>query len=184
MTAVLVVTILATVGYAMVKIADITLHCLAVYATGDVQPSADDGGQLTRGIEALRVAITGALIVIAAFIGSGLRTTGPATATTGAVSSQPTRAAPARCPHSRKGVRFYRSRYVQHRAVRELATSWPAGRKPRNCADALYLAEVWPTRSLQARLATEQWLRDQRTLDEQTSWQAAIREAQAAYPGN
>jgi hypothetical protein len=42
---------------------------------------------------------------------------------------------------------------------------------------------VWPARSYQARLATEQWLIDQRTLYEQTSWQAAIDEAQKAYPG-
>lgn len=89
-----------------------------------------------------------------------------------------------RCPDAREGVAFYRGRYAEHRAVRGLETPHPAGRKPRNCADAHYLAEVWPTRSYQARKATEAWLIDQRTLEEQTSWQAAIREVQPAYPGS
>lgn len=68
--------------------------------------------------------------------------------------------------------------------MRGAATARPVGRNPRNCADARYLAGVWPDRSHRERLVTETWLRDQRTLEEQTSWQAAIREVQAAYPGS
>jgi hypothetical protein len=112
------------------------------------------------------------LALIGAAIGSG--SAGEARATPAA--------APERCPHDRQGVAFYRARYAEHRAVREIETEYPAGRKPRNCADADYLAGLWPERALAARLATEAWLLDQRTLDEQTSWQAAIDEVQAAWP--
>ena len=48
MTAALVVTILVAVGYVAVNIARLTSACLAVFSSGDIQPSADDGGQLTR----------------------------------------------------------------------------------------------------------------------------------------
>jgi hypothetical protein len=39
--------------------------------------------------------------------------------------------------------------------VRGISTPYPAGRKPRGCADADYLAELWQGRSLAARRATE-----------------------------
>lgn len=80
------------------------------------------------------------------------------------------------------GLSFYRARYSNHREVRGLETEWPAGRKPRNCADAHYLAEIWPERAYQARVATEEWILEQKTLEEQDTWIAAIREVQAAYP--
>lgn len=88
-----------------------------------------------------------------------------------------------RCPDARGGLAWYRGRYTDWRAVRGLATPHPTGRKPRNCADAHYLAELWPERSLQARRATEQWLLEQRSLFEQDTWIRAIEEAQKAYPG-
>lgn len=81
------------------------------------------------------------------------------------------------------GVAFYRGRYSQHRARRGIETPYPAGRKPRRCSDAHYLAEVWVGRALRARRATEAWVIEQRTLHEQHTWVAAIREAQKAYPG-
>ena len=77
-------------------------------------------------------------------------------------------------------MRFYRSRYSEHRAVRGLATPWPTGRKPRSCADAHYLAEVWPERSYQARLATEEWLEHQ--LSDVASWPVAVRIVQRFFP--
>lgn len=62
-----------------------------------------------------------------------------------------------RCPSARSGLVFYRVRYSHHRRARGLATEWPPGRKPRNCADASYLADVWQARSLSERRATERW---------------------------
>ena len=78
---------------------------------------------------------------------------------------------------------FYRHRYADHRAVRGVETPRPVGREPRNCADADYLSDLWPERSYAARVAAQEWLRDQRTLEEQRSWLAAIAEVQAAWPG-
>jgi len=63
------------------------------------------------------------------------------------------------CSFDRQGLVFYRVRYSHHRRVRGLATQWPVGRKPRNCADASYLAELWETRSRKARHVTERWQR-------------------------
>ncbi len=88
-----------------------------------------------------------------------------------------------RCPDARGGVAFYRGRYVTWRAMRGVQTPVPVGRKPRNCADAYYLADLWPERSFQARKTTEQWLLDWRTLDEQHTWIKAISEVQVAWPG-
>jgi len=115
---------------------------------------------------------------------SGFKNSGAAerTATAGAARpAVPVRLA-VRCPDDRSGLAFYRQRFSAHRAVRGIETPHPAGRKPRNCADAHYLAEVWPERSLEARRATEAWLLDRKTLDEQSSWQRAIAEVQAAWP--
>jgi hypothetical protein len=89
---------------------------------------------------------------------------------------------PARCPHHRVGVRWYRARFSDWRQVRGVDTPWPVGRKPRNCNDAHYLAEVWRSRSLEQRLVSERWV-EAHTLDEQRSWPAAIAEVQIAYPG-
>ena len=88
-----------------------------------------------------------------------------------------------KCPHDRNGIVFYRGTYSKWRAVRGLETPYPAGRKPQHCADAHYLAEVWPKRSYQARLVTEKWL-EERMLSEQATWIAAIEEAQSVYPGS
>lgn len=90
-------------------------------------------------------------------------------------------AAPIRCPDARVGVAFYRQRYSAHRAVRGIETPYPVGRKPRNCADAHYLAELWPERSLAARRATERWL--EKLLPDVASWPVAVRIVQRVFPG-
>lgn len=66
--------------------------------------------------------------------------------------------------------------------------SVPTWRKPRNCADARYLAYVWSKRSFSARRETEKW-NQARTLHDYTvtsgnrAWHKAVREAQRPYPG-
>lgn len=57
------------------------------------------------------------------------------------------------CPYARLGVVFYRSRFVYWTI--KTGSSIPDWRKPRNCADARYLANVWAGRSFKARRAYE-----------------------------
>jgi membrane-bound lytic murein transglycosylase B len=76
-----------------------------------------------------------------------------------AVATAGERGSVRRCPSARAGLVYYRVRYAQHRRARGLQTAWPPGRKPRNCADAAYLAEVWAKRSFSERQATERWQR-------------------------
>lgn len=95
--------------------------------------------------------------------------------------------APERCPQARVGVAFYRGRYADWRSIRGVFTSYPAGRKPRNCTDAHYLAEIWPERSFQEREITEQWL-EERMLEDfefrsgNHAWQKAVAEVQRVFP--
>lgn len=126
----------------------------------------------------------------AVFGSSGLTATAPTNSGADAATSNalsvplgPARVAPDRCPDNRRGLAYYRGRYAAHRAVRGLRTPYPVGRKPRNCADAGYLADLWQSRAFQARRKTEAWVLEQRTLREQPTWIRAIREAQKAYPG-
>lgn len=65
-----------------------------------------------------------------------------------------------RCPSARAGLVFYRVRFSHHRSERGVETEWPPGRKPRNCADANYLAETWQHRAFDERRRTERWQRD------------------------
>lgn len=60
-----------------------------------------------------------------------------------------------RCPYARLGVAFYRSRFVYWQIQR--GATIPAWRKPRNCADAKYLAVVWSERSYRSRQLTKMW---------------------------
>jgi len=92
------------------------------------------------------------------------------------------------CPHARVGVAFYRSRFSDWRAIRGLVTSYPAGRKPKHCSDARYLAGVWEARSLRARMATEVWIQEHTLYDFEvrpgnSAWYRAIAEAQKVFPG-
>jgi hypothetical protein len=88
-------------------------------------------------------------------------------------------------------VAFYRGRYADHRSVRGLKTPHPAGRKPRSCPDARWLADEWAKRSLRARQLTERWLevKRERTLRDfdvrpgYSGYQRAVQEVQRAYPG-
>lgn len=129
-----------------------------------------------------------AVIATSAFsISAGDGSEGETTATA-AVSSPRRASAPARCPDARVGLAFYRGRYSSHRAIRGLETEYPAGRKPRNCADASYLAELWTSRALEERLATERWV-EEHTLDDfavrpgNRAWEKAVREVQKVFPG-
>ena len=91
------------------------------------------------------------------------------------------------CPSGRRGLAFYRSRYNNHLEARGASTQWPVGRKPRNCADASYLAELWQRRSFAARKATERYLatflRDTPYADGNNAWFKAIDQAQRVFPG-
>jgi hypothetical protein len=50
MTAVLLFTILGAVAYVTIKIAAMSLHLFAVWAAGDVDPSAEAGGKPAKGM--------------------------------------------------------------------------------------------------------------------------------------
>lgn len=68
-----------------------------------------------------------------------------------------------RCPYARLGVAFYRSRFVYWTVQR--GAPIPTWRKPRNCADAKYLAVVWAERSFRSRQATGIWRERQAELE-------------------
>ena len=64
-------------------------------------------------------------------------------------------ASPDSCPYARLGVAFYRGRFIHHQLKRDAAL--PNWRKPRNCADARFLANVWARRAYWSRKQTEQY---------------------------
>lgn len=80
--------------------------------------------------------------------------------------------------------------FVKHQLRRgaPLLLTW---RKPRNCADARYLANLWAERSRESRAKTAAFLGQirQRTLHDYvvtpgaSAWKRAVREAQRPYPG-
>lgn len=92
-------------------------------------------------------------------------------------------AKPTRCPYARTAVAYYRGVHTTWRAKLGLDTPYPAGRKPRNCADAQYLSKVWIIKALKTKVVVQRWLKDQRTLYDQPTWIKAIDEVQKAYPG-
>jgi hypothetical protein len=108
-----------------------------------------------------------------------------------AVSQQPSAAKAKRqsCPYARAGLAWFRGRYITHTLAR--GASIPQWRKPRNCADARYLANVWAKRSYASRLRTQEHLREaaERTLRDfdvrpgYSGWQRAVEEVQRVYPG-
>ena len=97
-----------------------------------------------------------------------------------------THAAPESCPYARLGLAYYRGTYTHWQLQR--GATIPAWRKPRNCPDARYLANVWAKRSKWARYLTARWL-ERRTLHDfkhyegSHAWQKAVREVQKPYPG-
>ena len=58
------------------------------------------------------------------------------------------------CPYAHLGVRYYRNTFVRWQLQR--GASIPTWRKPRNCADARYLAVVWAKRSYASRMETKE----------------------------
>jgi hypothetical protein len=136
------------------------------------------------------------LIVVSALSIGSTNTTTSLGAADAATSSELVRArttarvsAPKNCPYARLGLSYYRSRYVHWTIQRD--GSIPGWRKPRNCADARYLANVWAERSYASRLKTRKHMRElaQRTLRDfdadpgNRAWHRAVKEVQRAYPG-
>jgi hypothetical protein len=78
------------------------------------------------------------------------------------------RTASEKCPDARAGLRFYRSRYNDHREGMGAETTWPPGRKPLSCADARYLAKTWRARAADAREDLGRFLKHQR---DEWNWQ-------------
>lgn len=99
----------------------------------------------------------------------------------------PTADNPSRCPYARLGLAFYRGRFIYWQLKRDAPI--PSWRKPRNCADARYLANVWAERSFASRkkfarhLAGMKVLRDFRFCDGCRAWLRAVREVQRVFPG-
>ena len=75
---------------------------------------------------------------------------------------------------------FYRSRFTHWTLLR--GSSVPEWRRPRNCADARYLAYVWSKRSLESRRLSERYL-DHRSLKDRADWQWVVHHVQRVYPG-
>lgn len=98
-------------------------------------------------------------------------------------------AAPDTCPYARLGVAFYRGRYIHHQVAR--GASIPTWRKPRNCADARFLATVWAKRAYRSRKQTESYreelrnrtLRDFPFCEGCNAWTREITEVQKIFPG-
>lgn len=92
-----------------------------------------------------------------------------------------------RCPYARLGLVFYRGRYVHWQLKRDAPI--PTWRKPRNCADARYLANLWAERSYVSRKNFERQkaalrtLRDFRFCDGCKAWPRAVAEVQRVFPG-
>lgn len=91
------------------------------------------------------------------------------------------------CRSARIGLAWYRAR---QRAWSQLHphASWPRARKPRNCADARYLAKVARIRAHVSRVTYENWvaahtLHDPEVRPGNQAWHRAVQEAQRAYPG-
>ena len=84
---------------------------------------------------------------------------------------------------------FYRGRYIHHQMER--GASIPTWRKPRNCADARFLAQVWAKRAYRSRQQTGLWRQAQASLalhdftvtPGSRAWVRAVREVQKVYPG-
>lgn len=112
--------------------------------------------------------VTTAVAILLAIVGTGAGHVRQAEAQQAPGITAPS-AAP-RCPDARTGIVFYRSRYAYHRSVRGLGTPYPAGRKPRNCADAHYLADVWDGRAWDERQQTEQYLKERARENEHPKW--------------
>ncbi len=93
------------------------------------------------------------------------------------------------CPYAHLGLSFYRGRFV-HWTIQQGA-SIPDWRRPRNCADARYLANVWEKRARTERRQAVAYREkmEARTLDDfevrdgNNAWLRAVREVQSAYPG-
>ena len=108
-------------------------------------------------------------------------------------------ASPQRCPDARRGLAFYRGRYAEHRAKmgagHHTSGSNPSRtarpRKPRNCADAGWLAKVWKQRARHARISYRRWharwrahmLRDYSFRPGNQAWLKAVQEVQRVFPG-
>jgi hypothetical protein len=109
-----------------------------------------------------------------------------------------------RCKSARVGLAWYRGRQADWFKLRGVANSQhsrpnvglsnravgtreASPRKPRNCADARYLAGVAKRRSFAAHRAYERWLerhtlRDFRVAPGSRAWLRAVREAQKVFP--
>lgn len=95
----------------------------------------------------------------------------------------------ARCPWARLGVIFYRGRFTHWQLQR--GADLPTWRRPRNCADARYLAVVWSKRSFHSRQVTKRYLhevhrhtlRDFPFCEGCRAWHRAIEEVQKIFPG-
>ena len=72
-----------------------------------------------------------------------------------ALPVSPTKHRPAHCPDARRGVAWYRERAAMWRA--KMGRPAQPGRKPRNCADARYLANVWRVRAKVGRREYAEW---------------------------
>ena len=98
-------------------------------------------------------------------------------------------ARPSKCPYARLGLAFYRGHFIRHQIARGAPV--PGWRKPRSCADARYLANVWAQRAYRSRMKTKRWkerqaaltLRDFEARPGHSAWLRAVKEVQRVYPG-
>ncbi len=123
----------------------------------------------------------------------------------GAVSSSAVRhgelerAVSEQCPDHRAGLRFYISRFADHRTKMGAGSGRPHGlaetrnpsaaRTPLPCRRVLPAAKLWRFRAYRARIALERFqerryvLRDFEVAPGNRAWLRAVREAQGPFPG-
>lgn len=85
------------------------------------------------------------------------------------------------CPYARLGLAYYRGRFIHWQIKRD--SEIPTWRKPRNCADARYLSNVWSKRALAARKA---YRKERKRLQFQTLYEKwrCIHEHEGAWNSN
>lgn len=148
------------------------------------------GCKATEGEEVIGVRIGILVFIITVGLTGSISSGAAATSGPAAQKRSTAPAAPESCPYAQIAVSFYRGRFVHHQLQR--GASVPKWRKPRNCADAQYLAYVWAKRAHKSKQQTGLWREAQRAKRElhdfevrpgNNAWRKAVREVQKVFPG-
>lgn len=92
------------------------------------------------------------------------------------------------CQSARKGLAFYRGRYVTHRKRMGAGSAAITPITARSCSHVRDAARIWKSRAFVARTAAEymatiRTLRDHAVAPGNRAWTKAVKEVQRVYPG-